>query len=549
MLKLKKYFIVIFLIAFFLRFFALAKLPAILNRDEAAIAYNAFLIKESGYDEWQEKLPLILKSFGDYKLPLYPYLTILNFFIFGINDWSVKLFSALAGFLLVVISYYFALNFRKNKFFALFFAFMIAITPIFVFYSRVGYEANLALLLVVSSLLLFFNRKISWKKDVLAILLLVLSVFCYNTPLLLLPFIILILFFFRIKKKEKLYNLSLIFSLTLIFIAVFTFLFSLNKQKANISFLLNKNDQIMINFQQSDQQTHLFDWRNWQNKTPFYLLNRILFLANILFFNFKNSFSFQFLVANGGSHPWHSLPSFGHIYFLSYLFLIIYLLQSLFYYLFFLIKSFYFLKIKKINKLNFRKKKFLFDYFLIISLVPAIITVDAPHATRSLLFFYFVIYLSTEAIFLFCRLISNLRFKSLKINKLKKYLLKFFILIFIFEAIFYFFNYFVVYPKQQAIFQSGFDSFISNYHQKHYDQKTAIVDPDGYQYILLAWYLKVTPQDFFDTINKQLPNAIFLRYGDYLLNYHFIAKKEDLNNEKNLIYFDNKNLEWKVEFN
>jgi 4-amino-4-deoxy-L-arabinose transferase-like glycosyltransferase len=542
-------FFLILVIAFFLRFFVLAKLPAILNRDEAAIAYNAFLIKEAGMDEWQENFPLILKSFGDYKLPIYPYLTILNFFIFGINDWSVKLTSALAGFFLVIVSYYFSLNFKNNKKLALFFSFIVAISPIFVFYSRVAYEANVALLLIVLSLLLVFNKNVNWKKDLLALFLLTLAIFCYNTPLLLLPFFIIALFFCRLKKKKKLYNFSFVLSLSILFIFIFSFLFSLNKQKSNISFLLNKNDQILVNFRTKGKETHLFDFRNFQNITPIYSLNRIIFLLNILFFNLKNSFSFNFLVANGGSHPWHSIPGFGHIYLVTYLFLIFYLIKSVFYYFGILFKSIYLFYSKKLKKIEIDKHKILLDYLLFISLVPAIITVDAPHATRSLLFFYLLIYLSSSLIFEFSKKISSLKFKSKELNKWKRYFFHLFVLVFFFESFFYYKSYFFEFSKNQQIFQANFDSFIKNYHQDNYLKKTALVDPDGYQYVLLSWYLKVSPENFFSTIHKQLPNSIFLRYGDYVLNYHFIAKKEDLKNEETIIYFDNFESEWKLEYN
>ena len=45
--------LVIFFLGLSLRLFNVDKLPSILNRDEAALAYNAFLIKETAQDEWQ----------------------------------------------------------------------------------------------------------------------------------------------------------------------------------------------------------------------------------------------------------------------------------------------------------------------------------------------------------------------------------------------------------------------------------------------------------------------------------------------------------------
>ena len=55
-----------------LRLFQLGSIPAILNRDEAALAYNGYLLSQTGKDEWGKIWPPTLESFGDYKLPGYP---------------------------------------------------------------------------------------------------------------------------------------------------------------------------------------------------------------------------------------------------------------------------------------------------------------------------------------------------------------------------------------------------------------------------------------------------------------------------------------------
>src|SRR5258708_7256406 len=89
--------IFIFLFGLVLRFWQLGSIPVILNRDEAALAYNAFLLKETGKDEWSKTWPLTLQSFGDYKLIGYPLLTIGSFFLLGYTDFAVKFPSAFFG--------------------------------------------------------------------------------------------------------------------------------------------------------------------------------------------------------------------------------------------------------------------------------------------------------------------------------------------------------------------------------------------------------------------------------------------------------------------
>ena len=60
--------LVILLLAIVVRFWALGSLPVILNRDEAALGYNALLLVQQGVDEWGRQWPITLTSFGDYKL-------------------------------------------------------------------------------------------------------------------------------------------------------------------------------------------------------------------------------------------------------------------------------------------------------------------------------------------------------------------------------------------------------------------------------------------------------------------------------------------------
>ncbi|KKU82941.1 MAG: hypothetical protein UY10_C0019G0001, partial [Microgenomates group bacterium GW2011_GWA2_47_8] len=64
--------LVCFLVLAIPRIWQLGILPLALNRDEAALAYNAVLLAETGKDEWGRSWPLALQSFGDFKLIGYP---------------------------------------------------------------------------------------------------------------------------------------------------------------------------------------------------------------------------------------------------------------------------------------------------------------------------------------------------------------------------------------------------------------------------------------------------------------------------------------------
>ena len=97
--------IMILLLAGFLRFWKLGTIPPHLTPDEASLGYNAFSVLKTGKDEFGEFLPIIFKSFGDYKPGLYVYFTIPSVLIFGLNEFSVRLPSAIAGVVAILLLY------------------------------------------------------------------------------------------------------------------------------------------------------------------------------------------------------------------------------------------------------------------------------------------------------------------------------------------------------------------------------------------------------------------------------------------------------------
>lgn len=94
---LKIFFLFLLVIGLFLRLWMFGEIPPGLNRDEASIGYTAWSILKTGRDEYGNFLPLSLRSFGDWKLPGYTYITIPFIAIFDLKDWVVRLPSALAG--------------------------------------------------------------------------------------------------------------------------------------------------------------------------------------------------------------------------------------------------------------------------------------------------------------------------------------------------------------------------------------------------------------------------------------------------------------------
>ena len=77
---------IIVLISLFLNIFKQNTSPGCFNSDEASFGYNAYSILKTGGDEYGNFMPLRLKSFGDFKMPVYSYLSVPFIAIFGLNE-------------------------------------------------------------------------------------------------------------------------------------------------------------------------------------------------------------------------------------------------------------------------------------------------------------------------------------------------------------------------------------------------------------------------------------------------------------------------------
>ena len=171
----KKNHIVLFLILLFaavLRLYKLSSIPPGLTPDEASLGYNAYSILKTGKDEYGQVLPIIFKSFGDYKPGLYVYLTIPFVAIFGLTEFAVRLPSALAGVVAVWLIYLVvreifsqkkleignkhSLSLRDWKL-EILAAAMLAASPWHIHFSRGAWEANISLTLTLAGILFFLK--------------------------------------------------------------------------------------------------------------------------------------------------------------------------------------------------------------------------------------------------------------------------------------------------------------------------------------------------------------------------------------------------------
>lgn len=136
------------------------QVPVGLNRDEAGLGYNAYSLWRTGKDEYNQAWPISITSFGDQKLPGYVY-TLLPFVgLGGLNPTTIRLPSLLAGWA-VIMGVGIVTRLLKNPFdhwqpaFSITTMLLVAISPWGNHFSRVAYEANLAMAFLVWGLVTY----------------------------------------------------------------------------------------------------------------------------------------------------------------------------------------------------------------------------------------------------------------------------------------------------------------------------------------------------------------------------------------------------------
>ncbi len=207
-------------LALILRLVFLGSIPQGFTPDEAAQGYTAYSIWLTGHDEWNQ-LPSLtgFKSYLDYKAPLLTYLMIPSVGLFGLNEFAVRLPSALVGTLAVV-----ALYFTVNKLFpdlklklkkrelsvGLIAAAALAVSPWHLQFSRMALEANLISLFFPAGLYCFLRASKESKYLLGVSIFWGLSLYSYHAAKLFVPFFVIAAFVWNLKTKTKVWQNSLI---------------------------------------------------------------------------------------------------------------------------------------------------------------------------------------------------------------------------------------------------------------------------------------------------------------------------------------------------
>ena len=357
--------IIIFALSLFLRIYKTSQYPPIVW-DEAALGYNAYSISTNLKDEYGQILPLIFKSFGDYKPGLYIYLSVPFIKIFGLNELAVRLPSILIGSLIPIFLFLLVKTISpKSTKLALICALITAFNPYNIFYSRMAWETNILTAELILAVL-FFYKFINTKKKLslfLSAFIFGLTLYTYQAGKLISLLLIFILFILNYKSilKEKIKALLFFIAPLIVFTIplIWGLLFSSDANRLKIVSIFSYPRSV------SETQT-IIDESNQTNFAIFH--NPAIYYSRGILNRYFNHFSPAFL---GFVGDWqdarHSVPYIGVILYPSLIFLIIGFFSCF--------------KNKSLFTLNI-----FFFLWLLIAPIPASFTRDSVQATRSMSF-------------------------------------------------------------------------------------------------------------------------------------------------------------------
>lgn len=272
----------------FLRFYKNTVNPPSLNIDEVAFGYSAYSVLKTGRDEYGVFMPLIFRSSGDYKNSVLIYSLVPSIALFGLNEFSVRFTTALAGTLSIPVFFLLLSSLFKNSRIALFGAAIMAISPWHIYYSRYASDQLMGVFILMIGVWFFrkmFERGRAWVFP--SAFFLALSMYTYHSERFFVPLFIAGLLILNLKKvrQNKLNILFfLLLSLLLLLPLVYLSLFGPANKRAGMIFLSLDIDYtryvILDHLQKTGENLLLF----------FFWVKRYLnyFQPDFLFFNGLN---------------------------------------------------------------------------------------------------------------------------------------------------------------------------------------------------------------------------------------------------------------------
>lgn len=520
----------IVLLAVLLRFFQLGNLPPSPYWEEVALGYDAYSIFRTGRDHHGHWFPIVaFESFGDWKPGLYIYSAVPFVATMGLTVTAVRMPSALAGIAIVIgvglltklllLSKASNQNFdRFERWLPLSVMLVAAVEPWGVLFSRAAWEANLATALILWSLnfqLLSVRRVESRRRLhnislIVSVVLAALAMYTYHAARLAAPLMLFVtaLYVHRYHLKSLLNQKQMHQLRKKLVIAAITFLLlvaplllSIQTNEVTNRFATTSifNDISII-----ETSNRLREFAN-NSLLSRILYHRYLFYGLTMLKSFVSNFDLSYLFLSGDVNPRHSTEYFGQLFPLSFPLVLLGL---------------------SVAYKRFRKPLILGIVLVLFGLLPSLLVQGAPHAVRTLVVF------PLWTVLIGLGLHRFVEFCFLHRKKGGMMLISLFTTVFIGQIVTFWMVYTQVYPVLSASeWQYGYEAMIEAVNQQ------AAENPNHQIYItreqgrpaMYYWFYSQTDPAIVQTYQQQAPKdqSEFLQFG----RFHFIDKTDQVSTD------------------
>lgn len=471
--------------------------PPSISWDEASIGYNAYSILMSGKDEHGKRLPLdAFAAFGDYKPPLPIYITVPFVAVFGLGELSVRLPSALAGTLTVLLMYFLITElFTASKYareLGLTGASILAITPWHIMLSRAGFEANIAVLFITFGVWCVLKAREHSRYFLVCWLPFVLGVYTFNSARYAGPLLAVGLIIFVWKHVVRFWKKFLI-GILIGLVALAPILPHLLSKQARLRFdeVSIFTDLNIVLTANARRQSDGFTW--WSG----ILDNRRISYVHTYLVHFFDNIQPRFLFIYGDGNPKFSIQDTGELLLISAPLLAYGLLQLF---------------------IDYPAVALLLVWWLIASIAPAAVARETPHALR--IENGLPVYIIVTA-FGFVSTMTRLKSRRFRVI-----FLSFTVFLFFCNLLYFWHNLMAHYPKEYSgEWQYGYKQAILYTDTVKMNYDTIVFSENiGRPYIYLLFYDRVNPNEFWKKHDASFDPAGFYNvYG--FGKYRFVTDR------------------------
>jgi 4-amino-4-deoxy-L-arabinose transferase-like glycosyltransferase len=506
--------VLILLLGGVLRFAKLSSIPPSLTWDEAAWGYNAYAIGTTGKDEFG-KLPIsYLESFGDYKPPLYAFVSILPVKLFGLNEFSTRFASAFFGTATIAVTYFLVLElFKCNASgntskkleskgkdinidiiqLALLSSLFLALSPWHINLSRAAFEANVATFFISSGVLFFLKgiRKNGWYLIASSVLF-VFSLYTFNSARIVVP-LLLFVFLFAFRNRLWILKKQMFTALFVGIILCIPYFHFLSSPQAKLRFNevnIFSDPSIIVRSNEAMENDRIWWCKDVDSKQcDIPIWSKVINNRRIGYFreyvkHYLDNVKPSFLFYSGDGNPKFSTQDVGLLYFIEAIFLIVGILFI------------------------FKQKKgyyWIVPVWFLFSIIPAATARETPHSLRIASAIPTLQIVSAYGLLIIVSTVKN-RFKQ---KWLTVFLVLCIILIYLGNAAYYLHGYYIHYAREYSgEWQYGYKELFEFTEKNKNDYDKMIVTTElGRPYIYFLFFNKILPSEF--NKNSDIQREVF----------------------------------------